>query len=148
MEALRVPEGAVVRAPSNFVLTAAGALLCYVVGLTHIARFETASAVGRLWPTAFLFTPLALALAESEALGQRGMLVFVLALASVGWTLRALRFARRGGKSIGTAVVSLIAGISLVDALFAAVAGARAVVAISLVAVGLTLAGQKKVRGT
>jgi 4-hydroxybenzoate polyprenyltransferase len=139
---------ALVRVPTSFTLAAAAALLLYVVGLTHIARFETASAVGRLWPTAFLFVPLALTLGSAKSSAEFEPIAVLALVASTAWTLRALSFARRGGKQIGTAVVSLIAGISLVDALFAAFSGARAVAAISLLLALLTLAGQKKIRGT
>ena len=67
---------------------------------------------------------------------------------SAASTVRALGFAKQGGRSIGRAVVSLIAGISLVDAVFAACAGANLVVLASFLATALTFAGQKKIRGT
>jgi 4-hydroxybenzoate polyprenyltransferase len=137
---------AVAEEPSPIVWRAAGALLLYVVGLTYVARFETASAVGRLWPTLFLFVPLGVALGERGA--ARDVFVLVLAAVSAAWSLRALGFARKGGRDIGTAVVSLIAGISFVDALFAAAAGARWLATFALAMVALTLLGQKKVRGT
>ncbi|HEY3494920.1 MAG TPA: UbiA family prenyltransferase [Polyangiaceae bacterium] len=139
---------AVAAVPSALTWQAAAALLLYIVGLTHIARFETATAVGRFWPAAFLFAPLALALFEARSRDLLDPIVLGIAAACVFWTLRALDFARRGGRSIGTAVVSLIAGISLVDALFAAAAGAREIAAIAFSLTALTLVAQRKVRGT
>ena len=129
-------------------LLGAGALLLYVVGLTHIARFETASAVGRLWPTALLFTPVSLTLARAEAGGGLDPILLGLVAVSAGWTLRALRFARQGGRNIGRAVVTLIAGISFVDAAFSALAGARVLAGFAFACAVLTLLGQKKIRGT
>ena len=130
------------------VVVAAFTLLFYVVGLTHVARFENASALGRAWPTAFVFAPIALALLQPIVQVHSGRFVLALAAASGLWSLRALSFARVGGKSIGRAVVSLIAGISLVDALFAATRGALGVSGIAVGCMALTLALQRQIRGT
>lgn len=127
---------------------AAFTLFLYVVGLTHVARFENASAVGRIWPSVFVFSPVALALLQPIVHVKAGGPMLVLALVSIGWSLYALRFARQGGRSIGRAVVSLIAGISLVDAVFAA---SRAGLVLAGLCVGcwmLTLVGQRAIRGT
>ena len=139
---------ALATAPSSFTLLGAAALLLYVVGLTHIARFETASTVGRLWPALFLFAPLAVSAYQTVTRDSPSPFFLGIAGASVLWTLRALRFARQGGRHIGTAVVSLIAGISLVDAQFSAAFGALEVAAIALASMALTLIAQRKVRGT
>jgi hypothetical protein len=124
------------------VVWAAAALLLYVVGLTHIARFETASTLGRVWPSLFVLTPLVLVVT------QLSPLVAVVALAQLAWTLRALALALRGGPGrIPRAVVSLIAGIALVDAGFlAAVTTHGAAMAVG--AFLLTLVGQRRIRGT
>ncbi len=105
------------------VCLAAVTLLLYVVGLTHIARFENASAMGRAWPALFVFSPLLPALTQPIVRVQAGLPVLALAVVSSVWSLRSLDLARRGGRNIGRAVVSLIAGISLVDAVFAASRG-------------------------
>lgn len=123
-------------------------LLCYVVGLTHIARFENATMMGRAWPTFLVFMPVALALASPIAHVAAGRPMLALAAVSIVWSLRSLGFARRGGRNIGRAVVSLIAGISLLDAVFAA---SRAALPLALGCVacwGLTLLLQRAVRGT
>jgi len=127
---------------------AAFALFCYVVGLTHVARFENATAVGRAWPTLLVFLPVALALASPIAHVAAGRPMLALAAVSIAWSLRSLAFARRGGRNIGRAVVTLIAGISLLDAVFAA---SRAALPLALGCVacwGLTLLLQRAVRGT
>jgi hypothetical protein len=125
------------------VLLAAAALLLYVVGLTHIARFENASALGRVWPSLFVLAPLLLI---APSLGQgRVEICWILEL---GWTLYALRLALRGGPgSIPRAVVALIAGISLADATLMA---ARATFgpALAMMAFMLTTTLQGRIRGT
>jgi len=127
---------------------AALTLLLYVVGLTHIARFENASAVGRIWPTLFVFSPVALALSQPIAQVRAGVPMLVLTLVSIAWSLRALGFARAGGRSIGRAVVALIAGISLIDAVFAASRAGLVLATLSVGYWGLTLLGQRAIRGT
>jgi 4-hydroxybenzoate polyprenyltransferase len=127
---------------------AALTLLLYVVGLTHIARFENTSAVGRIWPTLFVFSPVALALAQPIARVHAGVPMLVLTLVSLAWSLRSLGFARKGGRSIGRAVVSLIAGISLIDAVFAASRDGLVLAGLSVGCWGLTLLGQRAIRGT
>jgi 4-hydroxybenzoate polyprenyltransferase len=72
-------------------------------------------------------------------------------VAHVAWTLYALAIALRGGKGkIPRAVVSLIAGISLVDAAFIALArtGGYQGIGAAFAAFGLTLFLQRWVRGT
>ncbi len=133
-------------------------LFGYVVGLTHVARFENASVVGRTWPMLLVFSPVGfIVLLEAITLAALGrpkgtspaLEGAVIAL-SVGWTLFALRTALGGGRAIGRAVVALIAGISLVDAAFLAFVRPEtpgAVVA-TLAAFVLTLFFQRWVRGT
>lgn len=148
--------GALAVAPflGTYVLFPGLGLLFYVVGLTYVARFENASAVGRTWPALFLFAPLAI-LGLLTDVGRESpeflVTLGVVVVAHIAWTLYALAIALRGGKGrIPRAVVSLIAGISLVDAAFIAVArsdGYEAVLA-ALAAFGLTLFLQRWVRGT
>jgi hypothetical protein len=132
------------------VLLPALSLLLYVVGLTHVARFENASAVGRAWPTAFVFAPALLVLATLDYASAPPLRLVLLAATlamHVFWTLRALRFARAGGPSIGRAVVALIAGISLVDAVFIDSRGGGGAVVAALCAFVVTLRLQRWVRG-
>ena len=133
------------------VLVPAASLLLYVVGLTYVARFENASAVGRTWPTLFLFVPVAVFVLRAnfgESMEHLVMLA-VAFVAHIAWTLRALAIALRGGRgAIPRAVVALIAGVSLVDAAFIALGGSAAGVAAAAAAFGLTLLFQRWVRGT
>lgn len=139
---------AVAAEPGYGVFVAAFTLLLYIVGLTYIARFENASAVGRAWPTAFVFAPLLLALAQPIARVHAGYPMLALAFVSALWSVRSLRFARAGGRNIGRAVVTLIAGISLLDAVFAASREAFGLAVLALACFAVTLLGQRAIRGT
>jgi 4-hydroxybenzoate polyprenyltransferase len=90
------------------VLYGAVALLLYVVGLTHIARFETGKALDRAWLMAFVFSPLVLAV--PRVISQRSWLGAIGCLLLAGWAVRSLGYARRGGRMIGRAVVTLLHG--------------------------------------
>lgn len=129
------------------VLVGAGALWLYIVGLTHIARFENGSALQRTWVTAFVLAPLVVS-APTIAREQSGLAALCF-LALLGWSLRSMSFALRGGKGrIGRAVVSLIAGVSLVDALFIALHGPPYGVLAAFACFLLTLRWQRHIPGT
>lgn len=136
---------AVVAPPPTALLIAAGAALCYLIGLTYVAKQENLSRVTNLWPLAFLAAPVILGL----ILAVDAPLVWPFLLAFVVWIGVALRFVfRRAPGDIPRAVVSLIAGISLLDAVFVASAGEAALAALCLAAFALTLALQRIVSGT
>jgi len=129
------------------VVTGAGALWLYIVGLTHVARFETGSAVDRAWVGGFVLAPV-FAFAP-RVVEQRNWLAALCALLSCGWSLRSLGFALRGGAGrIPRAVLTLIAGVSLVDASFIALSGWAYGVLIALGCFLLTLKWQKRIPGT
>ncbi|RYZ04977.1 MAG: prenyltransferase [Myxococcales bacterium] len=129
------------------VLLGAGALWLYIVGLTHIARFENGSALQRTWVAAFVLSPL-LASAP-QIIEQRSGLAALCFLALLGWSLRSIGFALRGGKGqIPRAVVTLIAGASLVDALFIALYGPAYGVLAAFGCFLLTLRWQRRIPGT
>jgi hypothetical protein len=134
---------AVSAAPPDAVVAAAVLLLLYVVGLTHIARFETASSVGRLWPAAFLLLPLIVFVALRPTLP-----VLVVGGLFGAWTTRGIVLAARGGRQIGRGVVSLIAGMALFDAMAALTMQNVAVAVVAVCAWGLTLLLQRFVSGT
>jgi 4-hydroxybenzoate polyprenyltransferase len=128
------------------VLLPAFALLCYVLGLTHVARFETGSVVARAWPSALVLAPFVIGATRSFEHGVPALLCWALGLI---WSLWALSIALRGGPgSIPRSVVSLIAGISLVDAMFIASRGILSLVPIALGSFLLTFALQRRIRGT
>lgn len=121
------------------------ALLCYLVGLTYIAKQETLSRVENLWPLLFLVVPAAYGawLAAAAPTAVPYLIVFC------AWVLVALWFLRRRQKGdIPRAVVSLIAGISLLDALLIAGAGMPGAALAALAGFGATLFLQRYVAGT
>lgn len=129
------------------VLIGAGALWLYIVGLTHIARFENGSALQRTWVAAFVLSPLVAA--APVIVSQRNVLGALCFLALLGWSLRSMSFALRGGKGqIPRAVVTLIAGASLVDALFIALHGTPYGVLAALACFLITLRWQRRIPGT
>lgn len=120
-------------------------LFAYVIGLTYAAKQEAYDRVGRAWPLAVLALPVL------YGLGRAGLapLSLVLALALVAlmaWAVRLL-FRRRQG-DVPRAVVTLIAGIALYDALLIATAGAPWLAALAVVGFALTLLLQRLAPGT
>lgn len=129
------------------VLIGAGALWLYIVGLTHIARFETGKAIDRAWISAFVLSPL-LAAAPVVLEQKRALPALCFALL-LGWSLRSMSFALRGGPGqIPRAVVSLIAGASLVDALFISLLATPLAVLGALACFLVTLKWQRRIPGT
>ena len=127
------------------VLYGAGCLLAYLIGLTYVAKHENRPLITRLWPLVGLAAPLAYA---APQLGRP--LVLVVFVALLAWIVRAVALLRSNApRRIPRAVTSLIAGISLVDALLLASHGASAAV-VALVAAGwlATLLFQRYVPGT
>jgi len=125
-------------------LAAAGVSLCYLIGLTYVAKREMLGRIGNLWPLLFLAAPLAYGLLlANKATGQLVLLALAGWIGVALWLLR-----RRRPGDIPRAVVSLIAGISLVDALFLAVAGWPGAVVAALACFAATLTLQRWISGT
>ncbi len=123
----------------------AGLLLAYLIGLTYVAKQENLGRVENMWPLLFLGAPIVYGGVVS--IDQMVVLPFwgVFTL----WVLVALYFVkRRGPDDIPRAVVSLIAGICLLDAILIAGAGETALAGIAVVGFVLTLVLQKFVSGT
>jgi 4-hydroxybenzoate polyprenyltransferase len=120
--------------------------LSYLIGLTYIAKQEAFDRVGALWPLLFLAAPIVYA---AFVLPAGGTALVLAAAVLTAWIALAVSYLKRRAKGdVPRAVVSLIAGISLVDALF--LAGAKRLDA-SIAAVAcflLTLALQRWVSGT
>jgi 4-hydroxybenzoate polyprenyltransferase len=120
-------------------------LLSYLIGLTYVAKQENLRELRRLWPLAFLSAPFLYAWPSLLA-GGAGALLY---LAFLVWVVFAISLlVRPGRRDIRRAVVSLIAGISLLDALLIAGAGDPARAAWAVAGFGLTLALQRWVPGT
>jgi hypothetical protein len=130
--------------PSSVVI-AGLVCLCYLIGLTYIAKQETLQRIGNLWPLLFLVAPLIYGIVMSPG----HPLAWILSAALTVWAaVFVLRLLRLGRPAIPRTVISLIAGISLVDALFAAAQHANGVAALAVAAFALTLALQRWVPGT
>jgi 4-hydroxybenzoate polyprenyltransferase len=135
----------ITRAMPGALWIGAGLMLCYLIGLTYVAKQENLGRVENLWPLAFLAAPVAWGawLAAAQPVAGAFWLLFT------GWMLVALWFLRRRAKGdIPRAVVSLIAGISLLDALLIAGAGSLALAALALAGFGVTLFFQRYISGT
>jgi hypothetical protein len=125
--------------------TGALMLLCYLIGLTYVAKQETLGEVRNLWPLLFLAAPAVYGLTMATG-GPTNALMLFFFVAWVGVALWFLRRRRPG--DVPRAVVSLIAGISLLDALLIAGAGATGVAWLGVAGFALTLALQRFVAGT
>lgn len=124
---------------------AAGALLCYLIGLTYIAKQENLARIANLWPLGFLAAPLAYGavLIAEQPWAALPWLALVAWMAMALWFLR-----RRGPGDIPRAVVSLLAGICLLDAVLIAGAGAPGLAALAFLAFPLTVVFQRYVPAT
>jgi 4-hydroxybenzoate polyprenyltransferase len=127
------------------VLLAAVALLCHLIGLTYIAKQEHLDRLGSLWPLGFLAVPVAyglvLSLSAPQAWAPLTLYVCVLI-----YSLNLLR--RRGRGDVSRAVVTLIAGMSVLDGMMLAGSGYPLAALLAVAAFVLTLALQRWVAGT
>lgn len=123
----------------------AAVMLCYLIGLTYIAKQENLGSVRNLWPLLFLAAPVAYGAWLTQS---QGAVVFFWLL-FCAWMLVALWFLRRRQRGdIPRAVVSLIAGISLLDALLIAGTGSTGLALLALLGFGATLLFQRYITGT
>ena len=137
---------AAVRHPSGTLMVAAFVSLCYLIGLTYVAKQESLNRLGSLWPLLFLAAPVAYG---SSQLGDGRWAVLPYLIALVTWIGAALYFLKRRAKGdVPRAVVGLIAGIALLDALLLATAGATGAAGFAVLCFLLTLAMQHWVSGT
>ena len=135
----------VVMVPPGILLVALIVVMSYLVGLTYLAKQENLNEIANLWPLLLLGAPLAIG--AYLARGEPITWVFVLLLAlNIGYALHRVR--RREPGDIPGAVATLIAGICLLDAIFAAGTGAWAVAWICVGGFVLTKMLQTKIAGT
>ena len=131
--------------PSSFLYFGAVVLLCYLIGLTYTAKQENLGEVKNMWPLAFLTIPVFYAAASNPS----GLVTWLTILLFIGWLIYSLRFVlRRQPGDIPRAVVSMIAGISLLDAMLIAATGSALWILAALLTFGLTLYLQRYVAGT
>jgi UbiA prenyltransferase family len=131
--------------PPAVLWLAALLLLCYLIGLTYVAKQENLGEVRNLWPLLFLAAPVVFALVHAPAslTSAATCALFALWVGVALWFLR-----RRRPGDVPRAVVSLIAGIALLDAVLIAAAGAAAIAWLAVAGFVLTLALQRLVPGT
>ncbi len=136
---------AAARAPAVEVYWGALVVLAYLIGLTYAAKQETLQRLDSLWPLAFLAAPFVYAL-PTLGYGVDAVIVYA---GFLGWVLFALSFlVLPAWMDVPRAVVSLIAGISLLDAILIAMGGPSSLVWLAVVGFMLTLLGQRYVPGT
>ncbi|WP_289155006.1 UbiA family prenyltransferase [uncultured Salipiger sp.] len=120
-------------------------LMAHTAGLTYAARQEAYDRIGSAWPLAMLAVPVLHALV---ATGGAALAVAIWAglLAALGVALA--RLFRRAKGDVPKAVVTMIAAMSLYDAVLIAGAGQGALALIAVAGFGLTLLLQRVVSGT
>ncbi len=123
----------------------AAMLLCYLIGLTYAAKQENLNQITHLWPLAFLAVPFAY-LPWTFAFSGAAWLIY---LGFAAWTLYALSFLVMPSRlNVPKAVVSLLAGICLLDALLIAGSGHLTLAWVAIAGFVLTLALQRWIPGT
>jgi len=120
-------------------------LLAYIIGLTYAAKQEAYDRLDRAWPLAVLAIPLVYALAQTGA-AMLALLIWVGFLMVVLVALRLLF--RRNKGDVPRAVVTMIAGISLYDAVLIAGFGHPVFALLAVAGFALTLMLQRVVSGT
>jgi hypothetical protein len=127
------------------VLLGAACLWCYLIGLTYAAKQEAFNRLERVWPLAFLALPAL----YGVYLGVGQPLVWPFLLLFAGWTTYCLRYLRAGPqRAVPQAVVRLIAGIALLDALLIASTGGLIGAALAAAMCPLTRVFQRVIPGT
>lgn len=124
---------------------AAMALLCHLIGLTYIAKQEHLDRIGALWPLGFLAVPVVYGALLAAAM-PAAWVPWILYVGMMGFALQRLR--RRARGDVPTAVVTLIAGMSLLDAIVLAGDGKVTAAGVAVAAFVLTLLLQRWVSGT
>lgn len=119
------------------------ALLCYLIGLTYVAKQENLRRLSALWPLLFLAAPFSYVRALETPAGA----VFYVVLGA--WLVASLRhlFSAQH-RDVKRAVTQLIAGISLLDAMLVGSHGQLALAALCVLGFGTTLFLQRYVPGT
>jgi 4-hydroxybenzoate polyprenyltransferase len=129
-------------------------LFAYVVGLSGVARQETRTAVGTLGPVVLLGISFAYVLVvgfttDVPQVGVAGAVTALVGATFLAWCLYSLSFLHpRRGPRIPRTVTSLIAGISLLDAVLIALHGQPALALAAALGLPLTVLGQRYVKGT
>jgi len=136
---------ALLPAPAIAVFIGAIVTLCYLIGLTYVAKHENKTGSFAPWPVAFFVIPVGFGLFHS--IGSVPTLLFTLLFC--GWLIYSLQFIFSTAKRhIPKAVVSMIAGISLLDAVYISSTGASGLAIFAVATFALTLYLQRYIAGT
>ncbi|MEO8156501.1 MAG: UbiA family prenyltransferase [Betaproteobacteria bacterium] len=127
------------------VVVAAVVLLCYLIGLTFAAKKEHLGRLENAWPLVFLAVPVLYGIHLATA---RPIVVLPLVLLAAWATYALWLLRRRKPGDVPRAVVSLIAGISLLDSMLLAGSGQLLFACLAAVAFVITLALQCWISGT
>ena len=131
--------------PFVFLYIAAVLSLAYIVGLTYVAKQENIGQVKNQWPLLLLGAPILFGLWASTNDTQVLLPTVLLAI----WCIYCVYLIkRRNSGVIPRAVVSMIAGIALADAIFIASVSSLTIAAIACLAFGVTLMLQRVIAGT
>jgi 4-hydroxybenzoate polyprenyltransferase len=126
-------------------LIGAGCLWCYLIGLTYAAKQEAFNRLTRVWPLVFVLVPAL----YGVYLAFAAPWVWPFVVLFIAWGVRALLFLRPGPqRAVPQAVVRLIAGISLLDAVLVAGSGSVTWAAVAVAMCALTRVFQRVVPGT
>ena len=120
-------------------------LFAYIIGLTYAAKQEAYDKIEAAWPLAVLALPVAYAFwASGGALVPLALAVVLVGI--VGFALH--RLFRRAPGDVPRAVITLIAGISIYDAVLIAGTGATVLGLVAAAGFVLTLSLQRIAAGT
>jgi hypothetical protein len=127
------------------VALAAAVALSYLIGLTYAAKQENLGRITNAWPLAFL----AVAVVYAVWAATTGLAGQLAAAAFIAWLAWSMFFLLKPDRvNVPRAVVSLIAGVCLLDAVFIAAAGHAWLALLAACAFLLTLALQRHIPGT
>lgn len=131
------------------VLLAAACLAVYTAGITYVSRVEASGTASRLWPVALLIAAPVALLASGNASGAHASSGALGALASLAWTLYAMRFATRTrDPDVPGGVMRLIAGMCLLDAAWIGSTGALIAAFVAAAGLPVTRLLQRRVAGS
>jgi 4-hydroxybenzoate polyprenyltransferase len=130
---------------SSDVVIAAVVALAYLIGLTYAAKQENLGRITNAWPLGFL----AVAVGYAAWTATTGLAAFLAAAVFIGWLAWSMQFLLMPDRvNVPRAVVSLIAGLCLLDAVFIASAGYTWPILLAAAAFLLTRALQRHIPGT
>lgn len=127
----------------HYPLLAAALMAAYIAGLTYTAKQENLLEFRNAWPLAVFAVPLTWVALQSTAVAAPFLLLFL------AWTGYAIRLVLLPCvRDVRKAVASMIAGISLLDAVLIAEAGQPEIAVLAIASFLLTLALHRSIPGT